>query len=143
MTSDPPCHLVIIEDSEADVYLIQEALKDQDVRCDCSVFQSYESAIDAITSGMLTKVDGMLIDLNLRTGSGLDILRAVRETDGLRDARTVIFTSSDDPRDEAAARELGADLYIRKPTGVDDFFAAIGRAGAYVTSQINGRTAAT
>ena len=143
MSSERACHLVIIEDSEADVYLIQEALKDQDVRCDCSVFQSYESAIDAITSGRLTQVDGMLIDLNLRTGSGLDILRAVRQTEGLLQARTVIFTSSDDPRDEAAARELGADLYIRKPTGVDDFFAAIGRAGAYVISKFNGRTAST
>lgn len=122
------CHLVVIEDNAADIFLIEEAIRSHQIDCRNIVFESYEEAMHAIASGQLAEVDGMLIDLNLRTGSGLEILNALRASETLRRIPVAILTSSDSPRDREAALRLGADLYIRKPTGLDEFLGDVGGA---------------
>ena len=127
--------VVLIEDNPADIYLVREALRACNLLCDLTVFQTFESAIEALRSGTLHKLDAFLIDLNLRTGSGLDILDEIRRSDSFRSTAVAILTSSDSPRDRDAATQLGANLYIRKPTELDDFLNEVGSAIAKLTSE--------
>jgi two-component system, chemotaxis family, response regulator Rcp1 len=120
--------LVVIEDNAADVFLIQEAIRSHRLDCECIVFDSFEEAMQGIETGRLLNISGMLIDLNLRTGSGLDILSALRSSDTLRTTPIAILTSSDSPRDKQLAFRLGTDLYVRKPTGLDEFLRDVGGA---------------
>ena len=135
-------HVALIEDNPADVYLVREALRACNLNCDLTVFQTFEAAIDAVRSGTLAKLDAFLIDLNLRTGSGLDILEAIRGSEELRRTAVGIFTSSDSPRDRDAATQLGANLYIRKPTELDSFLAEVGYAIASLTGEAERSAAA-
>ena len=135
-------HVALIEDNPADVYLVREALRACNLNCELTVFQTFETAIDAVQSGTLAHLDAFLIDLNLRTGSGLDILDAIRRSEGLQRTAVGIFTSSDSPRDRDAANQLGANLYIRKPTELDSFLAEVGYAIASLTGEAERRAAA-
>ncbi|HYP06740.1 MAG TPA: response regulator [Bryobacteraceae bacterium] len=120
--------VALIEDNPADVYLVREALRAKNLNCELTVFQSFEDALTAIESGAIIAPDAFIIDLNLRTGSGLDILEAIRGSEPLRKASIAILTSSDSPRDREAAIRLGANLYVRKPNELDGFLDEVGQA---------------
>jgi len=59
-------------------------------------------------------VDGMLLDLHLPDGSGLDFLRELRATAAGRALPVIVLTAEGEDRVLTAARALGADL-ITKP----------------------------
>jgi len=123
-----PWDIVLIEDNPADVYLVQETLRTNQVDCNWIVFQTFEDAVTAISTNSVARADAMLIDVNLRTGSGLEILSAIRQSSGLKSAAVAILTSSDSPRDKEAAMALGADMFVRKPTSLDEFMQVISSA---------------
>jgi two-component system, chemotaxis family, response regulator Rcp1 len=120
-TGSRQVQVALIEDNPADVYLVREAMRANGLDYELMVIDNFEDAIDAVVSGGMSTVDALLIDLNLRTGSGLDILDAIRRSADVRNTPVAIFTSSDSPRDRQAAHELGANLFIRKPTDLDGF----------------------
>ena len=69
----------------------------------------------------------IVLDLNLPKSDGTDVLRSIRESDRLARTPVVVLTSSDSPRDRAAAERLGANCYITKPSDLDAFLALGGR----------------
>ncbi len=56
--------------------------------------------------------DLLILDVNLPDGSGLELLREVRQTGGLP---IILLTANDMETDIVAGLELGADDYITKP----------------------------
>lgn len=76
-----------------------------------------------------------VLDLMLPDGSGLDLLRAVKANarpgagaDGSA-VHVVVVTGTDEPRDLAAARELGAAAVLRKPVALEELLAALQPGG--------------
>lgn len=62
-----------------------------------------------------------LLDLNLPTKSGDEVLAHIRRSKRCAHLPVVVVTSSDSPEDRERARQLGADRYFRKPCDYDDF----------------------
>jgi len=118
--------IFLAEDNPADVYLLREALGvEADSDMELLVAHDGEEALDYVHRrgrfSALPKPDLVILDLNLPKSDGSDILQAVRESDELRHVPVVILTSSDSPKDRAAAARLGADGYITKPSDLDAF----------------------
>jgi len=61
----------------------------------------------------------VLLDVELPGRSGLDIVRAMRETIGLEDVPVVILSAVDDAASVTEAYRLGVRSYLIKPTGFD------------------------
>ena len=59
--------------------------------------------------------DLMVLDLDMPTLGGEDVLRTVRSSPKTVGLPVVILTGSSDPEREISLMELGADDYIRKP----------------------------
>lgn len=111
--------ILLAEDNPADVYLIEEALREHQVSYNIIVVEDGETAIGKLTLGEL-KPDIVLLDLNMPKRSGSEVLTELRaHTD--RDIPVIVLTSSDSPSDRQAAVNLGATCYIRKPSGLDEF----------------------
>jgi CheY-like chemotaxis protein len=68
-------------------------------------------------------LDLILLDLNLPQHDGSDLLRYVRQDPHLASVPTVLFTSSDSPKDRLNAIREGADRFIRKPSQLRDYMA--------------------
>jgi CheY-like chemotaxis protein len=66
-------------------------------------------------------LDGMILDLNLTTHSGIEILRRVRAIPALAGLSVVILTSSDSRDDRRQAELVGTNGYFRKPIELEDF----------------------
>jgi CheY-like chemotaxis protein len=111
--------ILLAEDNPADVYLIEEALREHQVPFEITVAEDGEAAITMLGEGR-TQPDIVLLDLNMPKRSGGEVLERVRKDAG-GDVPVIILTSSDSPSDKEEALRLGATCYIRKPTGLDEF----------------------
>lgn len=118
-------NILLIEDAEPDVFLVREALKNAGLNFELNVVDDGEKAIEFIDRLDANRADScpelVLLDLNLPKRTGDQILEHMRHSDRCKDIPVVVVTSSDSPRDKAAASRLGATRYFRKPSRLDEF----------------------
>jgi len=133
--------ILLVEDAEADVYLVREALDHCGLRYELSVLNDGEKAIDFVDN--VDRDEGVptphlvLLDMNLPKWSGGQVLERVRRSARFGDVPVVILTSSDSPQDKAAAARLQATLYFRKPSNLDEFM----KLGRQVRELLNPKSA--
>jgi two-component system response regulator len=73
----------------------------------------------------------VLLDLNLPMVDGLEVLERVRSNPRTRRLPVVILSSSLDEHDVSAAYRLGANSYLQKPIGFEDFITTVDRLWRY------------
>ena len=89
------------------------------------------SASDALRLCRYHQPDLLLLDLTLPDASGLDVLREIREADGI-DSRfdpalpVIVLTGRGEPDDRVRGLEAGADDYCVKPLRYPELRARIG-----------------
>jgi len=89
------------------------------------------SASDALRLCRYNHPDLLLLDLSLPDASGLDVLREIREADGV-DSRfdprlpVIVLTGRSDPTDRVRGLDSGADDYVVKPFRYPELRARIG-----------------
>jgi len=122
---DGHTEILIVEDSKTDVFLICEAL--QSALLDAAIHIVYDGEqatrfIDAAdASDSNPRPDVVLLDMNLPRKNGDDVLKHLRASRRSKNARVIIVSSSDAPRDRAAVANLGVARYFRKPFDFDEF----------------------
>ncbi|MFR9775354.1 PP2C family protein-serine/threonine phosphatase [Micromonospora sp. MS34] len=123
--------LLLIEDDPGDALLVREYLTDSDVAAHLDVASTLAHAINSDHSP-----DGVLLDLHLPDGQGLDALRRVLD----RWPRTavLVLTGLDDNATAAAAVAAGAQDYLVK--GQIDA-ALLGRTIRYAIHRKRGQNA--
>jgi len=118
-------NVLLAEDNPADVYLIQEALKEYGVQCRVQVASDGKEVLEVISrQGSLDekeRLDLIILDLNLPCHDGLEILRELRAAGECSRIPVVVLTSSDSPRDKSMASDLGASSFLRKPANLEEF----------------------
>ena len=115
--------ILLAEDNPADIYLIQLALRRHGVDNPVHVSTDGRDALDAVTRHGATgdALALIILDLNLPRHDGLEILEHIRATKSLNQVPVVVLTSSDSPQDRRVASELGATIYLRKPSCLEEF----------------------
>jgi CheY-like chemotaxis protein len=123
--------IMIVEDNPADILLVREALHAHRVDCCLETHDNGERAVQALSrweyDGATSLPNLVLLDWNLPTIGGADVLRAIRNRPQFHSVPVAILTSSGSPRDRAQALSLGATRFIQKPLGLDDFINQVGR----------------
>jgi two-component system, chemotaxis family, response regulator Rcp1 len=117
--------VLVIEDNAPDVFLLDRALKKQDLRFELVHLQNGGEALEFIRrQGVWAEAavpDLILMDLNLSRYTGEDILREIRMAKHLSGVPVCAWSSSQSRRDEALLKDLGVCRFISKPTGLDQF----------------------
>jgi len=117
--------LMLVEDSPADVYLVQEAVREEGLRFDWKVAEDGEAAIkliDMVDANSDVSVPRLLLlDLNVPRRNGIHVLEHFRQSGRCGAVPVVMISSSDSPAERNRALELGATEYFRKPSGLDEF----------------------
>jgi len=119
--------ILLAEDSPADVYLIREALREHGVDATIRVASDGREVLQLIcpdnADTAVPRLDLIILDLNLPRHDGIEILERLRGSAQLARVPVVVLTSSDSPRDQKVANQLGATCYLRKPSSLDQFLA--------------------
>ncbi len=110
--------ILLIEDNQTDIELTRRAFKKCLSEQTLEVKEDGQDALDFLascknSSNELPKL--ILLDLKLPKISGLEVLRQIKADTGSRHIPVIVLTSSGEENDIAAAYDLGANSYIRKP----------------------------
>jgi two-component system alkaline phosphatase synthesis response regulator PhoP len=100
-----------IEDDQSIGYIIEKTIEHAGLKG--FGFQTIESFF---TQFKKQKPDMILLDVMLPDGSGLDVLKKVRETD--QQLPIMMISALQSEMDKVIALDLGADDYLTKPFGV-------------------------
>ncbi|SDT95313.1 Response regulator receiver domain-containing protein [Verrucomicrobium sp. GAS474] len=115
--------VLYVEDEPDDVVFMRLAFKKVGADERLHVLDDGQKAIDylreAARAGRPPAL--ILLDLNLPTVSGFDVLIWIRNQERLRHLPVLIFSSSGRIEDRVRAKDLGADDYALKPMSLAHF----------------------
>lgn len=114
-------HILLVEDSVADVEMTLEALQDAKVANEVTVVRDGASAIAMLLDAAQPKPDLVILDLNLPRMTGHEVLSRMRKDDRLRRIPVAVLTTSSAEADVAKTYDLGANCFLTKPVDIDQF----------------------
>jgi CheY-like chemotaxis protein len=138
MTVTRLSEILIIEDNEDHLALTMEALEDAGLRNPIRTAGSLRQArayLEQCAAGT-PQGDGdlpcvILLDVRLPDGSGMEVLREIRQHPRLGTTPVVVLTSSDHTPDINRAYQCGANSYLVKPISFEQFHHKVREAGLY------------
>ena len=130
-----PIEILLVEDSESDIVLTQEVLKEAKVINSLAVARDGEEALRRVRKEGGHRDDPrpdlILLDLNLPRKDGREVLRELKEDRELRRIPVVVLTTSAEERDIVASYSLGVNSYVVKPVDFAKFVDEVAKAGCY------------
>jgi two-component system, chemotaxis family, response regulator Rcp1 len=124
-----PIELLLVEDSEPDVRLTIEALREAKVKNRLWVVEDGVEAIDFLrrngSHADAPRPDLILLDLNLPRKDGRQVLKEIKDDDSLKRIPVVILTTSKSEEDVLRAYDLHANCYITKPVDFNRFMEVV------------------
>ena len=126
MASDGGREILLVEDSQGDIRLIREALREI---CGGHVLHVVNDGVEALAflhrSGAYVSAprpDLVLLDLNLPRKNGREVLAEIKSDPRLRDIPVIVLTISTAEEDIREAYRSHANCYVIKPVNLDNFF---------------------
>ena len=117
-----PLKLVIADDSRPVAEMLRELLTDPGRVETVGVADTEVNTLEAIRS---LGPDAVVLDLQLRTGSGTDVIRAVRSDPSVAATRLIVTSNHTSPQLRAGCLQLGADGYFDKVKELDGLAARV------------------
>lgn len=119
----PVLHVFIADDSEPIVEMLTELLTDPGKVEVVGVGASETAAIEAV---LALRPHVVLVDLQLGSGSGTNVIRAIRAQPQLAGVRLLVTSNHNSPQLRAACLQLGADEYFDKVKDIGTLAQRIG-----------------
>ena len=122
--------ILLVEDNEADVVLVREALKDANVDNALHVAGDGQQAIDFLNHEPRINPSGVtpglvLLDLHLPNLDGMEVLKHVKSDRRHRLIPVIMMSSSQEESDVIMAYKLQANCYIVKPVDFEQLINVI------------------
>src|SRR4029079_4400009 len=116
------------EDEESDGIVLRHAFKKANLQNPLTIVRDRQEAIDYLSGSspegdrQVHPMPGLiLLDLKMPRKSGFDVLRWIVTRPDLRNIPVVVLSSSSSEADMRKAREIGAQEYLVKPNGLDQY----------------------
>jgi len=122
MTKKPELmRILLVEDSLADVELTLDALQGAKVANEVTVVRDGAAALTYLRSDEISSPDLVILDLNLPRLSGHEVLAVMKADEDMRRIPVAVLTTSAADSDVAKTYDLGANCFLTKPVGIDEF----------------------
>ena len=117
--------ILMVEDDPGDADLTQELLEDAKVLIKVNVVEDGVKAMDYLRQqgdyAQAVRPDLILLDLNLPRKDGREVLQEIKSDPDLKRIPIVVLTTSDADEDILRSYNLGANSFVTKPVGLDQF----------------------
>ncbi len=129
--------VLLVEDNTSDVEMVLRALSDYNLANEVAVASDSDEAIDYLDrkGKFLMRKAGnpivILLDMKLRKGNGLSVLKYVKTHPDLQTIPVVILTSSREEKDVDSCYKNGANAYVVKPVDFHEFVDVVKRLGVF------------
>ena len=128
-------NILLVEDDDGDARAVQRAF--QKAKIANLIVRAVDGveALDILRGSngkkKLPSPNLLLVDINMPRMNGIQLLKAIREDQGLRQTVTFVLTTSKRDEDKMAAYELNVAGYILKATAGQDFLNLVNLVDAY------------
>jgi len=117
--------ILLVEDDPGDVDLTRECLDEAKVAVILNVVEDGMRALAYLRRegvyGQARRPDLILLDLNLPKMDGREVLAEIKGDEQLKKIPVVVLTTSDYEEDISQSYSLGANCYVTKPVGLEEF----------------------
>ncbi len=115
--------ILLIDDNDADVYLLRRALQKAGLATECTVLKDGEEGLTFANGhgDSAPQPDLVVLDLNMPKSGGAAVLHAMKGNPALSQVPVVVMSSSASPGEQAVIAELGAAKYLTKPPDLAGF----------------------
>lgn len=137
--------ILLVEDDADDEALTLRALEKAGIANSVQVVRDGAEALERLHESPDAKLPRVvLLDLKLPKVDGLEVLARIRAEPRTKHLPVVVLTSSDLEEDLVQSYERGANSYVRKPIGFNEFSDAVRQLGLYwyIVNQPRGSTGA-
>src|SRR5579859_4277458 len=118
--TESPARILVVEDNQADVFLLRHALDEHAQDYELEVLRDGGEALRFVEDQRILVRDpnpcAIVLDLHLPKHDGAAVLKAIRDAPTLAHIQVVALTSFASPTEEQEVRDLGIRLYRAKPT---------------------------
>ena len=125
MTPMNSVEVLLVEDDPADVELTREGLKDSKMMVHLSVVDDGVEAMKFLRQEPpyvdAARPDLIILDLNMPKKDGREVLQDIKKDEALKCIPVVVLTTSQDTFDIQRCYEWGANCWITKPIGLEEF----------------------
>jgi CheY-like chemotaxis protein len=132
--------VLLVEDSEADVELVREAIENGKSNINLNVVRDGEEAMDYLRRlgrfKNAVRPDLVLLDLNLPKKDGREVLREVKADSEIGMIPIVVLTTSSVDEDILKSYQLHANAYITKPVEFDSFIKIVNQVKEFCPSLV-------
>ena len=129
--------ILLVEDSLKDIQLVKAALRRNNLANELIVARDGVEALDYLYNReSFQTIDHqlplvVLLDLKMPKIEGLEVLRKLKNDEKLKMIPVVMLTSSKEETDLVKSYEAGANAYVVKPVGFQEFVDAIQQTGIF------------
>ena len=117
--------LLLVEDNNADILLLEEAMADIGVDIDLQVVHDGETAMAYLYHQPpfegAGRPDLILLDLNVPRKSGFSVLADIKQDEGLKQIPVIVLSTSSAVEDINRSYQMQANCFISKPSNLDQF----------------------
>ena len=117
--------VLMIEDDPGDADLTQELLEDAKVMVNVNIVEDGVQAMAYLHQEgsyvQAKRPDIILLDLNLPRKDGREVLHEIKSDPNLKRIPVVVLTTSDADEDILKSYDLGANSFVTKPVGLEQF----------------------
>lgn len=138
MTPPNVVNILLVEDNPRDAELTIRALRKRNLANNLIAVEDGVEALDFVfgrgkyadrSTNNQPKV--ILLDIKLPKMNGLEVLQAIKSNAQTQHIPVVMVTSSREDPDIKTAYRLGANSYVVKPVGFENFLEAMSHIGLY------------
>jgi chemotaxis family two-component system response regulator Rcp1 len=115
--------IVLVEDSEADVWVLRKCLESVATNHELIVLKDGEAALQFIErerEGLEPRPCVIVLDLHLPKRDGLELLRAIRRAPALEHVKAMIVSTTPSPETQRQIKDLGV-TYAEKPNNIEGY----------------------
>ena len=129
MATHPTVEILLVEDSEPDILLTQEAFEEASVKNRLHVARDGEEALQFLRrTGPYSdapRPNVVLLDINMPRKNGLEVLKELKSDPELASIPVLMLTTSQAEDDIRSSYAQHANGYVIKPVGFENFLTAI------------------
>ena len=128
--------VLIIDDNEADLFLVKESLRREGLDCEVSSLTDGAQAIALLCGpgAVANCPDCIVLDINLPKISGDQVFKAIREHPPLADVPILVWSSSLRTETDGLKDHSHVSIFMEKPADLHEFLAI----GATIRSLLDG-----
>jgi len=109
---------MLVDDDAEDREIFSEIVGSFVMDIKLLMFDDGEAFLNKLSRTNVLYPDLIFIDLQMPKISGLHLLKELKENNKLKNIPIIIYTSSECPKAERKAYELGAEKFVQKPSDV-------------------------